>query len=373
METKEFNIKELVDKTNSGDIISDITLQREIIYSSEKQSLVIDTLMKKLVLPPIILWKLNDNKLEVIDGKQRIHSIKKYINNEITWNGQNFNELGKSDKAKQDEFSKMKISAVIHTGTEEEKRTAFYRINTCGVPLSEFEVINGLVDNKFIQELNQYVKDNKKLRNLFGETNSRGKYQFIILKLVSKLSNVENIAKWMKNQESFSNHSININKMLRFIEKIFPQINNKYKDIPLLLKLADKYKDKQSQILQNAVQIKAQITLFYKDKDLMKIIDTKQKEKYFIELLELKTTDVDKRRFFNLEEKETLFNKNKINKPDSNLVVAKCAKCLNEFEKSNLEMDHIIPWSLGGPTNLSNAQLLCKSCNSSKGNKENTV
>jgi 5-methylcytosine-specific restriction endonuclease McrA len=46
-----------------------------------------------------------------------------------------------------------------------------------------------------------------------------------------------------------------------------------------------------------------------------------------------------------------------------------CNGCKKEFTYVDLEMDHIKPWSKGGKTELENAQLLCKHCNTSKGNK----
>lgn len=37
----------------------------------------------------------------------------------------------------------------------------------------------------------------------------------------------------------------------------------------------------------------------------------------------------------------------------------KCKVCKKEFELSNMEADHIIPWSKGGKTIEDNCQLLC--------------
>jgi 5-methylcytosine-specific restriction endonuclease McrA len=48
----------------------------------------------------------------------------------------------------------------------------------------------------------------------------------------------------------------------------------------------------------------------------------------------------------------------------------KCVKC-GEKEESKLTIDHIHPYSKGGPDDYSNLQILCKSCNSKKGTKAN--
>jgi len=44
----------------------------------------------------------------------------------------------------------------------------------------------------------------------------------------------------------------------------------------------------------------------------------------------------------------------------------KCQLCQAPITLSDFHADHIVPWSKGGPTTLSNAQALCSSCNLSK-------
>lgn len=44
-------------------------------------------------------------------------------------------------------------------------------------------------------------------------------------------------------------------------------------------------------------------------------------------------------------------------------------RCLCCGKKKKLEFDHVIPVSKGGSSDISNGQPLCRSCNSSKGNK----
>ncbi|MDR1628522.1 MAG: HNH endonuclease [Oscillospiraceae bacterium] len=45
-----------------------------------------------------------------------------------------------------------------------------------------------------------------------------------------------------------------------------------------------------------------------------------------------------------------------------------CKKCAQQFELSEMEADHITPWSKGGKTSNENCQMLCKYCNRLKSN-----
>lgn len=42
-----------------------------------------------------------------------------------------------------------------------------------------------------------------------------------------------------------------------------------------------------------------------------------------------------------------------------------CAKCGNHFAYTDMDGDHILPWSKGGKTEYDNLQMLCISCNRS--------
>lgn len=43
--------------------------------------------------------------------------------------------------------------------------------------------------------------------------------------------------------------------------------------------------------------------------------------------------------------------------------------CRKILTRDDAQVDHIYPWSKGGPTSLKNAQLICSSCNKRKGNR----
>jgi 5-methylcytosine-specific restriction endonuclease McrA len=69
----------------------------------------------------------------------------------------------------------------------------------------------------------------------------------------------------------------------------------------------------------------------------------------------------DDKRHFTEFEKQFLWHSNK----DKTCGI--CSNKINDW--SDYQIDHKIPWDLGGDTNLSNAQIAHSSCNKSKGNR----
>lgn len=53
----DMKVKDVYEKVQSGEIVSDIDLQREIIYSDEKQMKVIDSLVIGVPLPAFYFWQ----------------------------------------------------------------------------------------------------------------------------------------------------------------------------------------------------------------------------------------------------------------------------------------------------------------------------
>ena len=134
-------VKELYEKVVNGVIISDIELQRAIVYDADKQALVIDSLYHGIPLPAFYLWQREDGKLEVLDGKQRIEAIKKFKQGNLLYEGKTWKNYA-YDSDLQQVVDDTELTTIICSGPEEKKREIFNRINTLGVALSKFEVLN---------------------------------------------------------------------------------------------------------------------------------------------------------------------------------------------------------------------------------------
>ena len=85
-----------------------------------------------------------------------------------------------------------------------------------------------------------------------------------------------------------------------------------------------------------------------------------------IKLQQNNITGLDSKRFFTRDDKKVLYEKLEKGQSKGKRI---CPHCNKEYTFDELEIDHIKPWSKGGQTILSNAQLLCKTCNIKKSNK----
>ena len=74
---------------------------------------------------------------------------------------------------------------------------------------------------------------------------------------------------------------------------------------------------------------------------------------------------VDPKRLFTAYDKAELLSKRS---PDEHGFY-ECEECHQHFAAEELTVDHRDAWSKGGRTELSNARLTCRACNSRKGNR----
>jgi flagellar basal body-associated protein FliL len=355
------NIKYLYEQLRDGKIISDIELQREIVYNTEKQVLVIDSIVNGIPLPAFYFWKNKDGILEVLDGKQRIEAIKKFIENDILYQDKLWKQ---TDEKIQDKINKTELSIVICEGEEQLKREIFRRINTLGVPLSSYEVLNGLFHGEYLRGLTTYVgKDRDALRVLGA--NSRGKNQYKILQLFMSLKdlskNTQTIYDYVeKNQKnSFADDQREISKYIKFVSGIF----DKYGQLDIYFNLAKKYLKDEVIWKQNKDEINSRIKRYLKSDDA-KLTDKPKEIEDIIQAI-VNNISVDEKRLFSSDDKKEHLKKQVLNEEGK----YQCVICKKYFYEQELTMDHKDPWSKGGRTVLSNAQLLCGPCNIKKGNR----
>lgn len=144
--------------------------QRKLVWSVNEKEYLIDSILKGLPIPLILLGESSENKLEIIDGLQRMNAIISFIENRFSLNGKYFDvrqftraqqagDGGTFDYKKEPEslLSPEECANILDyqlatttypTTTEDEITNIFGRINSGGKQLSPQEKRQaGMTDN----------------------------------------------------------------------------------------------------------------------------------------------------------------------------------------------------------------------------------
>lgn len=167
------------------------TYQRRKRWDDQKKSRLIESFLANIPVPPIILYEVDYDKYEVMDGQQRITAIHDFYTNQLTleglelWpelNGCRYDNLPAIIRSGIDRRAISSIVIVAESTADSEqamflKRVTFERINTGGVDLSAQEVRNCLYQSEFNDLLIESSENEQFKRSLGIEDNDASVYK----------------------------------------------------------------------------------------------------------------------------------------------------------------------------------------------------
>ena len=320
--------------------------QREFIYKDKQRDEVIRTIQKNFPLN-VMYWVIGDNgQYELLDGQQRTISICQYVNGDFSIDHLAFHNLTQTE---QEQILSYPLMIYICEGTDKEKLDWFKIINIAGEQLTPQELRNAIYTGEWLTEAKKYFsKPQCPAYQIGGDYLSgsaiRQNYLETAIKWVATHHEME-----IEDYMSLHQHDTNCNELwlyfqavISWVKATFPTYRKKLmQGLPWGIfyhKFGAEHYD------PKALEVK--IIALIDDDDV-----TNQKGIYEY-LLDGQEKHLSIRAF-TPKMARTAYERQK----------GICPKCGNHFVPSEMQADHITPWSKGGKTIPENCQMLCADCN----------
>ena len=222
----DFDVEGLVRRLNSHDIAIP-AFQRGYVWRIFDASRFIESLLLGLPVPAVFLAREADQRLLVIDGQQRLQSLKFFYDGRFVdgkpfvlrrvhgrYEGKSYNTLDDRDRRKLDD-SLIHAIIVKQEGPLESAPTSifhiFERLNTGGIPLNAQEIRSAVYHGPFSDMLAELNAD-QNWRDLFGPISNRMRDQELILRFLALLAESDTYHRPMKEFLSwfmFRNRNLN--------------------------------------------------------------------------------------------------------------------------------------------------------------------
>ena len=142
--------------------------QRNYVWENDKQSFFIESVLLGTEIPPIVFYK-SGLEIEVVDGRQRFETLKRFVDNDITLRSKGLLELKALDKKTFSElediqqtflstkirifeFEVVGVSDLDSQMEDRIKKEIFRRYNSGITPLKQYEVDNAKYDDDDVTE-----------------------------------------------------------------------------------------------------------------------------------------------------------------------------------------------------------------------------
>jgi hypothetical protein len=319
--------------------------QREFIYNDKQRDAVIHTITKDFPLNTMYWSVRDDGGFEIIDGQQRTVSICQYINGDFAFQERYFHNL-QSDEQKQ--ILDYQLTVYQCTGTDSEKLEWFKTINIAGEKLSDQELRNAVYHGTWVTDAKRYFsKTGCPAYQIGGDYLTGSAIRQDYLEAAIKWISGGKIEEYMaKNQ-----HEPNANELWLYFQEViawvkasFPKYRNNMKGI----QWGDLYGEHGKKKIDPS-QTEDLIAKLMEDEDVT------NKKGIYQYVLDGKENYLNIRAFSKNQKREAYERQKGI-----------CPVCGKQYEISDMEADHITPWSKGGKTNAENCQMLCKEDNRRK-------
>ena len=335
--------------------------QREFVYKDKQRDAVIDSIRSNYPLNVMYWAKTSDDTYEVLDGQQRTISICSYIHKDYSIDHKYWHNLT-SDEQKH--ILDYEITVYVCEGSESEKLDWFRIINIAGEKLTNQELLNAAYVGPWLADAKTYFSKRNCVAKQMSDGYVKGdpiRQEFLekVLSWIAERDKLDSGQDYMAIHQHDTDANdlwVYYNQVINWAKLYFPNSSKLTNNQPWGL-LYNKYKD----TTYNTNELSESMKQLLQDEDVTKpngiipylLSERKANDEKHLSL-----------RSFSDKQKRAAYEKQE----------HKCPHCIaegneNQYEYTDMQGDHIIPWSQGGRTTDDNIQMLCKKHNATKSGK----
>lgn len=358
----------------SGKLTIQPEYQRNYIYASDggkREQAVITSLLKGYPLGLVYFNKVGDDKLEVLDGQQRITSIGRFVTGKFAVKDSSGNEqyFGGMAVDKQAAITDSKLLIYECEGTESEIKEWFRTINIVGVPLNDQELLNAVYSGPFVTLAKEEFSNsqNSNIQKWSAYVNGSANRQDFLERAFDWVSHGQ-ISGYMsshRNKHDISDLKTNFRTVIDWVSSVFTDVESEMRGLEWG-QLYETY-HKQS---YDPRKVHEAVQRLYGDPFV------KDRRGIFKYILggETDTKFLNVRVFDEATKRAVYATQTKVAKAEgkSNCPLCAIGHDANKskvWQLADMDADHVAAWSKGGATTIENCQMLCKTHNRAKGNR----
>jgi hypothetical protein len=347
--------------------------QRNYIYADgggKREAAVIESLLKGYPLGLIYFNKVAEDKLEVLDGQQRITSIGRFVTNKFAimdnGNPKNFDSLPIDQQAK---IRESKLLIYECEGTETEIKQWFETINIAGVPLNPQELLNAIYSGPFVTlakaefSNSQNANIQKWCAYVRGSAN-RQEFLERALDWVSK-GDIGGYMSAHRNDNNINELKTYFNSVIDWVSTVFIEVLPEMRGLEWG-RLYEEYHGKSydSKKMSTDLNRLAADSYVTNRKGIFEYLISGSVDNKFLVV-----------RVFDDKVKHVVYAKQKQaaeDKGESNCPLCAIGNNANKgriYKFDEMDADHVSAWSKGGESSAKNCEMLCITHNRAKGNR----
>lgn len=328
--------------------------QREFVYGDKQRDEVIRSVMKGFPLN-VMYWSKTDGGYELMDGQQRTISICKYVAESEQTFSVDFRYWFNLQEDERFRMLDYPLDIYVCDGTPSEVLGWFKVINIAGLKLTDQELRNTSYTGPWLADAKRHFSKPtcaaySMARDYLSGSPIRQDYLQTAIAWIADRDGVASIEDYMAKHQKDENANqiwLYFQKVIQWVEALFPVKRSEMKGIDWGF-FYNAYKDEGLDPDALEAELKC----------LMSDDEVHSKKGTYAYVLTRDEKHLNLRQFSDSEKRTMYERQNGV-----------CAFCDDHFEFSEMQGDHVVPWSKGGKTTLENGQMLCAQCNGSKGAK----